>query len=98
MDKVMKYLREERKLDEGVAKVIHSHLACHPEIFKEFENYTQTGSFKMADGSCLEIEGYTAEGIDKETNLTAIGAYTYLVYLKEFPEKAKADLATLPRK
>lgn len=93
MNKVMNYLVEDKKLYKGVATVVYNHLADHPEILTEFENYIKTGSFNMSDGSCIEVEGYTAERLDKETYLTPVGAYNFLVYLKEFPEQAKSDLS-----
>lgn len=45
------------------------------------------------------MHGYTAEFLSKEYNLSPLGAYNYLVYLIEDPERALADLkAGLPTK
>ena len=48
---------------------------------------------------CYRVEGYSAQDIFEKTYLTEIGAYNYLIYLKEDPEQALKDLKDgLPRK
>lgn len=47
----------------------------------------------------LCVEGYTAEKLENETYLTTLGAYNYLVFLRENPSEAKKLLMEgLPRK
>lgn len=49
--------------------------------------------------SAITVEGYSAEYLNKETHLSVIGAYNYLIYLRDEPTSAMADLkAGLPRK
>ena len=47
----------------------------------------------------VAVEGYTAKRLMNETILTPIGAFGYLVYLREKPKEALADLkANLPHR
>ena len=49
--------------------------------------------------SLKNLCGYTAETLHRDYNLSPLGAYNYLVYLKEDPNNALTDLkAGLPRK
>lgn len=71
-------------------------LLRHKDICNEFYRYIIDEEFPASQ---LSVEGYTAEQICKTTCLTPLGAYCYLIYLRENPEKALADLAAgLPRK
>lgn len=45
----------------------------------------------------IKVEGFTAQHLATNYPLSALGAYNYLIYLREMPEKALADLkAGLP--
>ena len=47
----------------------------------------------------ISIEGYTAERLVTSTYLRPVGAYSYLIYLREKPKEALEDLKRgLPRK
>lgn len=45
----------------------------------------------------IKVEGFTAQYLATNYPLSALGAYNYLIYLREMPGKALADLkAGLP--
>lgn len=54
---------------------------------------------KFNEASNVIVEGYTAKRLADETILTSLGAFNFLIYLREEPKEALADLkAKLPRK
>lgn len=70
----------------------------HPDIFGEFINYILAGE-EFEEAEALTVEGYTAKRLTEETILTPLGAFNYLIYLREEPQEALADLkARLPRR
>jgi hypothetical protein len=74
-------------------------LARHEDIFEEFFNFIRIKKMQQKDGTKVLVCGYTAEKLMAEYNLSELGAYNYLVYLREEPKQALADLkAGLPRK
>ena len=93
---VKDYLREatsysEKRLDSVIAK-----LNTHKDIFFEFYDYV-LDEHLAEDG--LVVEGLTAQDLVTNYLLSPLGAYNYLIYLREIPDKALADLkAGLPVK
>lgn len=72
-------------------------MAKHTDVFEEFFNYARVERFCKKDKSQTQVHGYTSEFLNKEYNLSPLGAYNYLVYLVEDPEHALVDLkAGLP--
>lgn len=54
---------------------------------------------KFPVAGAIKVCGYTAEALHRDYDLSPLGAYNYLVYLKEDPDNALACLqAGLPRK
>ena len=73
-------------------------LARHADIYEELINYLLAGE-KFNETTPLAVEGYTAEQLTNSTILNPLGAFNYLVYLREEPEEALADLkANLPHR
>lgn len=73
-------------------------LSRYPDVFEEFINYILDGEI-FSEHKGLVVEGYTAKRLTDETILTPLGAFNYLIYLKEEPKEALADLkAKLPRR
>lgn len=65
------------------------------DIFNEFYYYVLRESFE--DG--VVESGYYASKLVEDFSLSPLGAYNYLIYLREDPQNALADLkAGLPRK
>ena len=46
----------------------------------------------VSEGDCYRVEGYSAQDIYEKTYLTEIGAYNYLIYLRQHPKQALKDL------
>lgn len=71
-------------------------LKTYGDIFFEFYDYVLYQKF--IDGG-ITINGFTAEYLANDYALSPLGAYNYLIYLREMPEKALADLnSCLPSK
>lgn len=70
----------------------------HTDIYEELINYILAGE-QFEETVSVAVEGYTAKRLVNETILTPIGAFGYLVYLREKPKEALADLkANLPHR
>lgn len=61
------------------------------DIYEELINYILSGE-QFNETMTLAVEGYTAKQLTNETILTPLGAFSYLVYLREEPEEALATL------
>ena len=94
---VLKYLQENEKMTDKVAFQILGKLERHPDILEEFGQWI--GSKEFPGEGPISVEGYTAERLVKSTYLRPVGAYAYLIYLREKPSEALDDLKRgLPRK
>ena len=94
-----RYIQQKYGYSEKRSRVMVDQMLPYSDIFEEFFNYSRVGKFRKKDESQVEICGYTAEVLNRDFNLSPLGAYNFLVYLKEEPERAIADLmARLPRK
>lgn len=95
-EQIKNCLLSEYGLSERRADIAISKLARHKDIYLEFAGYVDN---KVFPESGLSVAGYTAEALNRNYSLSVLGAYNYLIYLREMPEKALADLkAGLPRK
>ena len=94
-----RYIQQKYGYSEKRSRVMVGQMLPYNDIFEEFLNYACVGKFRKEDKSQIEICGYTAEVLNRDFNLSPLGSYNFLVYLKEEPERAIADLmARLPRK
>ncbi len=72
-------------------------LKKYGDIYFEFYDFVLDERFPREDA--IEVEGYTAEKLYNTTGLSPLGAYNYLVDLRETPKDAINDLnANLPVK
>lgn len=73
-------------------------LLQHQDIYAEF--VTSLTSEKYPDkNNAIIVEGYNAETLEKSYPLSMLGAYNYLIYLRNLPEEALENLKNgLPRK
>lgn len=95
-EKIRNYLLSDCGLSERRADMAISKLARHKDIYLEFSEYVANKKFPKEG---LSVVGYTAEALNQNYPLSPLGAYNYLIYLREMPEKALADLkAGLPTK
>ena len=73
-------------------------LSKYNDIFEEFTSYMKSGE-ELPGENCVNVEGYTAKRLHENYPLAILGAYNYLIYLRERPKEALEDLAKgLPRK
>ena len=92
-----KLKREYQMTDKRAMLTLHK-LRSHKDMYKEFLRVFAEGFFPN-DDDAVNVEGFTAERLTRDYPLNAVGAYNYLIYLRENPEKALSDLrAGLPRK
>lgn len=90
------YLLSVDTYSEQRMAAILSKLQKYGDIFFEFYDFVLYERF-TEEG--IVIEGYTAQKLVHNFPLSPLGAYNYLIYLREMPEKALADLkAGLPTK
>lgn len=69
------------------------------DIYKEFTQVVRFKGRMMPSDHCVIVEGYSAEMLTEQYPLSVLGAYNYLIYLRENPEEALSDLKKgLPRK
>ena len=98
-DIAIRYIVNSYNYSQTRAKKMVEQIAGYSDIFEEFLNYIRIGKFRKKDRTQTQIEGFTAERLCKEYDLSPLGAYNFLVYLREEPQNALADLkAGLPRK
>lgn len=98
MDSIRKYLILEKKMNEVVAERTISKFQRHPDIALELKKWISTRTYET--NSPLAVEGYTAEDIFKLAPfMDGVGVFTFLISLREQPEKAKEQIAAgFPRK
>lgn len=88
-DIIINYFRNELKENDEVSKIIYRDLTKYNDIFNEFTKYLIKKTYDLPDA--ISVEGYTAKKIHElNSNFTAPGVYTFLKFLKEKPEEAKA--------
>lgn len=91
------YLLTFDKYNEDRIMEIIEKLKKYGDIFFEFYDFVLYENFPTEDG--IEVEGYTAEKLYNTTMLNPLGAYNYLIYLRDNPEEALVYLkAGLPVK
>ncbi|MBP3322080.1 MAG: hypothetical protein J6M12_06970 [Clostridia bacterium] len=90
------YLRTVSDYSEKRLDLIIQKLNSHKDVFFEFYEYVLYEEFS---DNPIVVEGKTARYLASNYPLSPLGAYNYLIYLRDMPEKALADLnAGLPRR
>ena len=88
MQKIRKYLMEEKKASEVVANILLAKIANHEDILKELEKWFVIESYDFEKP--LVVEGYTAKDISElNSKFDVIGVYSFMVTLRENPQKAQ---------
>jgi len=98
MELIRKYLLEEKKMPIVVAERTIAKLERHPDIASELTDWISNRTY--AASSPVSVEGYTgAEIVKLAPFMDGVGVFTFLVSLREQPEKAKEQIAMgFPRK
>lgn len=92
---IKKYLILKIGLNDYRAEQEYLGLHRYEDIEQEFLNYILN---KQERKKSIEVEGYTAEMLHKQYPLSILGAYNYLIYLRENPKEAIMNLEKgLPR-
>ena len=92
---IRNYLGDTLKLNGFRVEQEYNGLKKHPDIEAEFAFYIKNGW--VHNGIC--VSGYTAKLLNEKYPLSPLGAFNYLIYLRENPEEAIANLKKgLPRK
>ena len=94
---ITEYILHHMKLSQTRAEKSYEKIARHADIRKEFYLYIMDD--EVFTPNPIKVEGFTAQHLVTNYPLSVLGAYNYLIYLREMPEKALADLkAGLPTK
>ena len=98
MDIIRKYLIEEKKMPTVVADRTISKLEQYPDISSELEQWIANHTYESDNP--VSVEGYTAADIVRLAPfMDGVGVFTFLVSLREQPDKAKEQIAAgFPRK
>ena len=94
---ITEYILHHMKLSQARAEKSYEKIARYADICKEFYQYIMDDEAFASNP--IKVEGFTAQRLATNYPLSALGAYNYLIYLREMPKEALADLkAGLPRK
>ena len=92
MKTIVNYLVNERKQRPVVATKIASSFERHDDIRAELERWIERREYPQDNP--LAVEGYTAEMISKLAPfMDGVGAYNFLVTLRERPDNGKRIIA-----
>jgi len=92
MDIIINYLVNERNQKPEIAAKIASSFGRHDDIRAELETWLVRRAYPKDNP--LTVEGYTAEMISKLAPfMDGVGAYNFLVTLRERPENGKRIIA-----
>lgn len=95
---ILNMLKSEFGMTEKRAVLATQKLLAHKDIFDEFVLVATSGKY-AEQSSAVVVEGLTAETLNSSYPLSLLGAYNYLIYLRESPKEALEDLKKgLPRK
>jgi len=85
-EQIFEYLVEKEKQTPKLASQMCDKFEKHPDIMEELVQYILTGKFVEKDP--VTVEGYTAQMLKDTTYLKPVGAFNYLIYLRNKPEIA----------
>lgn len=74
-----------KRIEKGIEK-----LNRHQDI--KMELYRTLMKEEFPKNRAISVEGYTAQQLKETTKLTVLGAYNYLIYLREDPKTALDNL------
>lgn len=85
---VIKYFKEEEKVNDFVGKLLFKDLAKYDDILNEFTKYLNQRTYDLKDA--IEINGYTAKKIHElNPQFNPSGVYTFMEVLRSDPERAE---------
>ncbi|NLB61970.1 MAG: hypothetical protein GX802_06115 [Clostridiales bacterium] len=94
---IIEYCVQDREMSDANALEAYNELLIHTDILNEFYFFLKNKRFK--DFFPIMVEGITAKHLTSTTYLSPIGAFNFLIYLREKPQEALEALSNgLPRK
>lgn len=94
---VVVYVMEKFELKEKAAIKALLKLSKYTDIYSEFTEVIKRGKW-MSKHTAISVEGFTAEQLNSSYPLSLLGAYNYLIFLREAPNEALEALRKgLPR-
>ena len=85
---VIKYFKEEEKVNDFVGKLLFKDLSRYDDILNEFTKYLNQRTYDLKDA--IEINGYTAKKIyELNPQFNPSGVYTFMELLRSDPTKAE---------
>lgn len=98
-EKAVSYLKNSCGMDEEQISSTIKKMKKYPDIYREFQDCVKNGKTEFPRIQPVIEQGYTAERLFNETSLEPVGAYNYLIFLRESPEQALEALKKgLPRR
>jgi hypothetical protein len=88
---IKRHLQTEYGYSEEKAKKAVEYLMRVPIIAFEYSYFISHGDF-VPDQYASTFSGYTAKGLCEGTGLTVLGAFNFMVYLKQNPDEALVNL------
>lgn len=79
-----KYSMSNKNIEDAII-----YLKKFSDIYNEFIEYITFGIIN--ENNCIKVNGYDVNKLLKTTYLSPLGAYNYLIYLRENPKEALAD-------
>lgn len=94
---ITEYILHRINLSQTIAEKSYEKIARHADIRKEFYQYIMNDEVFPLEA--IKVEGFTAHYLATNYPLSILGAYNYLIYLREIPDEALMNLKKgLPRR
>ena len=93
---IQDYLLTQGNYSQSRLDAIIAKLKTHSDVYSEFYFFVLSGAFPKTG---IIVEGYSAARLVEEQPLLPLGAYNYLIYLREKPQEALENIKKgLPRR
>ena len=88
VETIIKYFKEDAKVNDYVAKVLFKDLSKYDDILNEFTKYLTQKTYDLENA--IEINGYTAKKLHElNPTFNPSGVYTFIELLRTNPERAE---------
>ena len=88
VETIIKYFKEDAKVNDEVAKILFKDLSKYDDILNEFTKYLNQKTYDLENA--IEINGYTAKKIHELNPLfEPTGVYTFMELLRTDPKRAE---------
>ncbi|PLS19658.1 hypothetical protein CVD28_04375 [Bacillus sp. M6-12] len=91
-EELIEHFMDTLKMSHKQSTQYYQRLATHRDILMEYHHFMKTGQYCNEKEVSIQVGEYTAKRLMAETNLEPIGAYNYLISLREKPEWALKQL------